>query len=50
MAKSFDGSQEAYRRGDGALAKQLSEEGKRHQAEMNRLNQEAARWVYRGEC
>ena len=50
MGKCFDGSQDAYRRGDGALAKKLSEEGKAHQAEMNRLHKEAARWVYNGEC
>ena len=47
MAQSFDASHKAYESGDGAGAKHLSEEGKRHKAEMERLNQEASDWIYR---
>lgn len=48
MGRAFDGSQQAYKSGDGARAKQLSEEGKRHKAEMEALNQQAADWIYYG--
>ncbi|QRV79473.1 hypothetical protein RhiJN_07488 [Ceratobasidium sp. AG-Ba] len=46
MAKAFDASHAAYERGDGAEAKQLSNEGKRHKAEMERLNEEASNWIF----
>ncbi|GJE95850.1 DUF1771 and SMR domain-containing protein [Phanerochaete sordida] len=46
MAKAFQESHEAYQGGDGALAKELSNKGKRHQAEMERLNREAAEWIF----
>ncbi|KEP52459.1 Smr domain protein C11H11 [Rhizoctonia solani 123E] len=46
MARAFDASQEAYQTGDGAKAKQLSNEGKRHKAEMERLNKEASNWIF----
>lgn len=46
MAHCFDQSHQAYENGDGARAKQLSEEGKRHKAEMERLNKEASDWIY----
>ncbi|QRV79472.1 hypothetical protein RhiJN_07487 [Ceratobasidium sp. AG-Ba] len=46
MAKAFDSSRVAYQRGNGAEAKQLSNEGKRHKAEMERLNQEASNWIF----
>jgi len=46
MARAFDDSQKAYQGGDGARAKQLSEEGKRHKAEMEKLNREASDWIY----
>ena len=36
MAKASQESHEAYQGGDGALAKELSNKGKRHQAEMER--------------
>ncbi len=49
MAKCFEQSREAYSRRDGALAKQLSEEGKKHKAEMERLNKEASGWIFAGE-
>ncbi|KAI0079038.1 DUF1771-domain-containing protein, partial [Panus rudis PR-1116 ss-1] len=48
MAQCFAQSQEAYQRGDGARAKELSNEGKEHQREMERLNQEASEWIFRG--
>ncbi|KAF9478631.1 Smr-domain-containing protein [Pholiota conissans] len=40
MAKAFRESHEAYARGDGALAKQLSNEGKEHQRKMEQLNKQ----------
>ncbi|KAF8210140.1 hypothetical protein K438DRAFT_1959421 [Mycena galopus ATCC 62051] len=46
MAKCFAESHEAYGRGDGAAAKQLSNEGKEHQAKMNALNKEASDWIF----
>lgn len=46
MAKAFDASHRAYENGDGAGAKNLSNEGKRHKAEMERLNQEASNWIF----
>ncbi|KAJ1304413.1 hypothetical protein OPQ81_005561 [Rhizoctonia solani] len=46
MARAFDASQEAYQSGDHAKAKELSNEGKRHKAEMERLNQEASNWIF----
>lgn len=48
MGKCFDESKQAYESGDGAKAKQLSEEGKRHKQEMERLNGEASDWIYHG--
>ena len=49
MARCFQESHEAYAGGDGARAKELSNEGKRHQAEMERLNKEASEWIFIGE-
>ncbi|KAJ7497206.1 cytoplasmic protein [Mycena latifolia] len=46
MAKCFAESHEAYARGDGAGAKQLSNQGKEHQRKMNSLNKEASNWIY----
>lgn len=46
MAKAFEASRRAYENGDGAGAKNLSNEGKRHKAEMERLNQEASDWIF----
>ena len=48
MASCFDRSHQAYENGDGALAKELSNEGKVHQREMERLNQEASEWIFVG--
>jgi len=46
MGRTFDESRKAYQNGDGARAKQLSDEGKRHKAEMEALNQQACDWIY----
>nr|GAT57624.1 predicted protein [Mycena chlorophos] len=46
MAQCFSQSHEAYDRGDGALAKELSNKGKEHQANMNRINEQAANWIF----
>ncbi|KAI0063651.1 DUF1771-domain-containing protein [Artomyces pyxidatus] len=48
MARAFDESHAAYERKDGARAKELSNEGKAHQREMERLNGEASEWIFRG--
>ncbi|KAI0344547.1 DUF1771-domain-containing protein [Trametopsis cervina] len=39
-------SQAAYKRGEGALAKELSNKCKERRAEMDRLNKEAAEWIF----
>jgi hypothetical protein len=49
MARSFEQSHTAYAQKDGAAAKELSNEGKAHQREMERLNAEASAWIFRGE-
>lgn len=49
MARAFEESHAAYARKDGAAAKELSNEGKAHQKEMDRLNAEASEWIFRGE-
>jgi hypothetical protein len=46
MAKSFAASRAAYAAGDGAGAKHLSDEGKCHKAERERLNNEASDWIF----
>jgi Domain of unknown function (DUF1771) len=48
MGRAFEESKRAYESGDGARAKQLSEEGKRHKAEMENLNSQASDWIYHG--
>ncbi|KAI0633330.1 hypothetical protein C8Q77DRAFT_1057428 [Trametes polyzona] len=47
MARSFEEAHQAYERGDGALAKELSNKGKAAQKEMERLNEEASEWIFR---
>lgn len=47
MARNFDAAHEAYASGDGARAKELSNAGKAAQREMDRLNEEAAEWIFR---
>ncbi|KAF5370629.1 hypothetical protein D9758_001870 [Tetrapyrgos nigripes] len=39
-------SHEAYSRGDGAGAKDLSNQGKEHQRKMEELNKEASDWIF----
>lgn len=46
MGRAFEDSKRAYESGDGARAKQLSEEGKRHKAEMEELNRQACDWIF----
>jgi hypothetical protein len=48
MAHAFQQSHEAYERGDGALAKELSNKGKAHQAKMEELNRKASEWIFVG--
>lgn len=48
MARCFQQSHEAYGRGDGARAKELSEKGKQHERTMESLNAEASAWIFRG--
>jgi len=48
MGRAFEESERAYENGDGARAKQLSEEGKRFKGEMENLNLQAADWIYHG--
>ena len=50
MGRSFDEAHAAYESGDGARAKELSNAGKAAQREMERLNEEAAAWIFRGAC
>jgi DNA-nicking Smr family endonuclease len=48
MGRAFEESRDAYQNGDGARAKQLSDEGRRHKAEMEALNRQACDWIYHG--
>ncbi|KAK4443969.1 putative smr domain-protein [Podospora aff. communis PSN243] len=43
----FERSQKAYTSGDGALAKELSEKGKRHQAKQAAYNKQASEFIFR---
>ncbi|KAI0675051.1 hypothetical protein C8Q78DRAFT_1010238 [Trametes maxima] len=47
MARNFEESHQAYDRGDGARAKELSNAGKAAKQEMERLNEEASAWIFR---
>ncbi|KZV86585.1 DUF1771-domain-containing protein [Exidia glandulosa HHB12029] len=47
MARLSRESQAAYHAGDGARAKELSDESKRHRAEMESLNAEASEWIFK---
>ncbi|KZV74399.1 DUF1771-domain-containing protein [Peniophora sp. CONT] len=47
MARAFDASHKAYESGEKARAKELSNEGHAHQAEMEKLNREASEWIFR---
>lgn len=48
MAQCFQESHEAYARRDGALAKDLSNQGKEHQRKMEELNEQASSWIFIG--
>jgi hypothetical protein len=48
MHKFSRESQEAFRGGDGARAKELSNKSKEYRATMERLNREAYEWLFRG--
>jgi hypothetical protein len=48
QGKAFDESKRAYSSGDGARAKQLSNEGHEHQRKKDNLNKQAAEWIYNG--
>ncbi|KAI5919942.1 Smr domain protein [Camillea tinctor] len=43
----FDRAHQAYERGDGAEAKELSNEGKRHAAKMDEYNKQASEYIFR---
>ncbi|KAL2869282.1 Smr domain-containing protein [Aspergillus lucknowensis] len=43
----FQRSQEAYSSGDGALAKELSEQGKAHGRKMDEYNRQASEFIFR---
>ncbi|KAK4169279.1 hypothetical protein QBC43DRAFT_307345 [Cladorrhinum sp. PSN259] len=43
----FERAHEAYERGNGAEAKQLSEEGKRHQKKQAEYNKQASEFIFR---
>ncbi|CCO31248.1 Smr domain-containing protein C11H11,03c OS=Schizosaccharomyces pombe (strain 972 / ATCC 24843) GN=SPAC11H11.03c PE=4 SV=1 [Rhizoctonia solani AG-1 IB] len=46
MSKSFEDAQKAFKSGKKAQAKQLSDAGRKYQAEMKRLDAEASKWVH----
>lgn len=46
MGQAFDAASEAYKAGDGARAKELSNEGKAHQRRKEELNDQAADWIF----
>jgi len=48
MARCFEESHQAYSRGDGALAKELSNKGKQHQTCMQELNRQASECIFIG--
>ncbi|KAI4528627.1 DUF1771-domain-containing protein [Schizophyllum commune Loenen D] len=48
MARAFDESHAAYTSGNGARAKELSNEGKAHQRQMEEFNKKAADWIFVG--
>lgn len=48
--KCFADSQAAYKSGNGARAKELSNQGKAHQAKQDQMDDQAAAWIFQGEC
>jgi hypothetical protein len=49
MARALEQNHAAYVRKDGVAGKELSNEGKAHQKEMEHLNAEATAWIFCGE-
>lgn len=49
MAKAFKESHEAYARGNGAEAKDLSNQGKEYQRKMQELNKQACDFIFAGQ-
>ena len=49
MTRAFEQSHAAYARKDGAGSKELLNEGRAHQREIECLNAEASAWIFRGE-
>lgn len=47
--KCFADSQAAYKSGNGARAKELSNQGKAHQAKQDQMDEQAAAWIFQGE-
>ncbi|KAK1731373.1 hypothetical protein CaCOL14_009872 [Colletotrichum acutatum] len=45
--QAFERSQQAYQSGDGAAAKELSNEGKRHAQKMEDYNRQASEFIFR---
>lgn len=48
QAKAFSASKQAYTAGDGASAHDLSVQGKEHQRNKDRYNDQAAAWIFNG--
>ena len=46
MVHCFDESHRAHEEGNEARAKELSNKGKRHKSEMERLDKEASDWIF----
>ncbi|KAJ3982413.1 hypothetical protein F5890DRAFT_372017 [Lentinula detonsa] len=46
MTRCRQEREKAYDRGDYALAEELSEQGKKHQLRMKKLNTQASNWIY----
>ena len=49
MDQCYRQSREAYQRGDGALAKELSQKRRAHKHNMKSLNVEASKQIFRGD-
>lgn len=47
MRQCFEDSQKAFKAGQKALAKDLSNKGRAHKTEMEKLNKEAAEYIYK---
>ncbi|KAH6910422.1 hypothetical protein BKA70DRAFT_1273065 [Coprinopsis sp. MPI-PUGE-AT-0042] len=47
MARCFQQGSEAYSRGEGGLAKEMSNKGKEHQRKMDEYNKQASDWIFK---